>query len=119
MASRLQEVTKLNADSIQALDRFLPNPGGPKGKSAADSLCPTDTIRDKTLVNNRAPTAPLAEPPHAALNFIQHEQQIVSITNLPQSKQEFAAGGINSALTLHRFDKNGGRPLADSAFNRT
>src|ERR1700736_267931 len=62
VASRLKQIAKIDACTVQQLNSSLPNPGRSQWKSAANPLCPTHAIWNDTLTRNGTPAAPLAEP---------------------------------------------------------
>jgi hypothetical protein len=51
---------------------------------------------------------PLAGSANAALDLVEHEQQIMLVTEHAQLAEEVEMGGLNTPLTLNAFQKDGG-----------
>jgi hypothetical protein len=95
------------ASGREHVGKFFPHPKCADRKSSAERFRHRDRVRHKLdifFLENALPALEFSGPKVAGLHFIEHQHQIVLVTEFAQPDQVFRTRHCDSALALNRFD---------------
>src|SRR5688572_15756499 len=88
---------------MKQLCELIAHPHRANRKSATEPLRHADCVRrDARVLEGIEPPGPL----DAALHFVDQEEQVVFIAELPDAAQKFGRAWIDSTFALDRLEKN-------------